>query len=1440
MSMTIDQKVVEMRFDNRQFESGVSTTLSTLDKLKQSLNLNGAAKGLENVGSAARSIDMSGLSGAVETVGLKFSAMYTIADQALRNIVNSAMTAGKRIASALTIDPIKTGFAEYETQINAVQTILANTSSKGTTLDNVNSALDTLNTYADKTIYNFTEMTRNIGTFTAAGIDLQTSVDSIQGIANLAAVSGSTSQQASTAMYQLSQALASGTVKLMDWNSVVNAGMGGEMFQNALKETSKLLGTGAEAAIKAKGSFRDSLQTGWLTSEVLTETLKKFTTAGANERIAEYTGLSKEAVEATLAEAEAQYGEADAIEHAAKALAMKSGKSEEEIKNTLQFAKNAEDAATKVKTVSQLWDTLKESAQSGWTQTWEIIVGDFEEAKELLTNVSNVLGEMIGNSAKARNELLQGWKDAGGRAALIEALGNAFEGIMNVIKPIKEAFREIFPPLTVKNLTDFTTGFKNLTASFADFTASHGDQIKSLFKGIFSVFDIGWTIVKELAGGIAELLGHFTGFSGGILGVSAAFGDWLTNLRNSIHETDVFGKAVDKITGFFDKVIEKAREFANEVKKVFAAPASSGFIDGLKKIWDFLSNMGAAIVDAFAPVGESLSNAFGNSYVDNIVNTGLFAGVLVGVKKFVDTLTGLFDGGGNILENLKGILDDVRGCFEAYQQNLQANTLSKIAVAIGVLAAAIFLISTIDSVSLAQSLTTITVLFTELMASLSLFTKLGGGGGLSGVTKSVGLMIGMSVAILILASALKKMEGIDTASIARGLVAIGVLMAELSIFLNTAKFDAKFGKVAGGMVLLSVAMLILAKAVEQFGGMQWGEIGKGLAAIGGLLAEIAIFTNLTGNAKHVMSTGVSMLLLGAAMKIFASVVSDFSSMSWEEIGRGLAAMGGALLAIGIAMNLMPTNMIGIGVGMVAVAASMTILAGAMSSFAEMSWEEIGRGLIAMGGALLELSIALNLMNGTLGGSAALLIACAALSVLTPVLQTLGGMSWGEIVKGLATLAGAFAIIGVAGYVLMPVVPTILALSAALMLIGLSTVGIGVGLGLVAAGIAALATVTAASAAGIVASLTIIITGLIQLIPTIAEQIGLGIVRICQVIAASVPQIAVAGMELILGLLQGISTYLPQILQVAVDIIVKFIDGIAAGLPRIIEAGVNLIIQFVNGMANSIRNNTQAMIAATNNLMDAVLSAIGAYFGNIASKGIEIVSKLVSGLKSKLSDLKQAGKDMMAGFIEGVKAKFTAIKDAAVNAISGAVDGVKSFLGIASPSKLFAEIGMFADEGLAKGLTKYAHVAAEASVGLGKKVVSGMKTSMLNNDIASAFRNSVFDDDDWNPTVKPVLDLTNVQNGAGRIGNLLGSQSISLTTSGMRSSVGSIAADMNAKEPSYTKIVDALAELRSDFGSLANAVGNMSIRMDSGVLVGSIVGKVDSGLGMIASHKGRGN
>ena len=544
MSTTVDERVVEMRFDNKQFEQNIQTSLSSLDKLKKSLNLEGAAKGLETVNDAANkcSGNMSPLSNAVETVRVRFSALEVMAITALQNITNSALAAGKNLVSAFTIDPIKSGFEEYETQINAVQTILANTSSKGTTLDQVNNALDELNHYADMTIYNFTEMTRNIGTFTAAGVDLDTSVAAIKGIANLAAVSGSNSQQASTAMYQLSQALAAGTVKLQDWNSVVNAGMGGQVFQDALKETAKVHGIAIDEMIKDEGSFRETLSKGWLTSDILTETLAKFT--------------------------------GDLNEDQLRTM----GYTDDQIKSIIEMGKTANDAATKVKTFTQLFDTLKEAAQSGWTQSWEIIVGDFEEAKELLTEVSDTFSAVINASADARNKMLQDWKDLGGRTMMIEAVKNVFEGLVSVAKPVREAFNEIFPPMTGKQLAEITERIRDLTAKFKMGEES-SKNLKNTFKGVFAVLDIVGQAFKAVAGGVGELIGLFLPAGNGVLSLTGSFGEYLVKLDETVKKTDVFGKAVSTVVDIVKTAItfvktagEKVKEFGKTAGEKFDFP----------------------------------------------------------------------------------------------------------------------------------------------------------------------------------------------------------------------------------------------------------------------------------------------------------------------------------------------------------------------------------------------------------------------------------------------------------------------------------------------------------------------------------------------------------------------------------------------------------------------------------------------------------------------------------------------------------------------------------------------------------------------------------------------------------------------------------------------------------------------------------------------------
>lgn len=1257
MSKTIDERVVEMRFDNKQFESNVQTSLSTIEKLKKSLDMDGATKGLESIDSAAKKVDMSGLGSAVETVKTRFSALEIMAVTALANITNSVVNTGKQMLHSLAIEPISQGFEEYELKMGSIQTIMMST---GASLEEVNKYLQELNTYSDKTIYSFQDMTSNIGKFTNAGVGLEDAVMAIQGVSNVAAVSGANANEASRAMYNFAQALSAGYVKLIDWKSIENANMATVEFKTQLLESAVACGTLTKTAdgmyktvkgnvIDATHGFNDSLQDQWMTTEALVSTLRDY----ADE--------------------------------------------------TTEIGAKAFAAAQDVKTFSQLMDTLKEAVGSGWANTWEILFGDFEEAKELWTGLSQVIGGFIDAQADARNEMLQGWKDLGGRTKLIEALKNAFEGVQSVIKPIYEAFREIFPPTTAQQLYDITENLRKFTANLK-LSDTASANLKSTFKGLFAILDIIKQAFSAIFTAIKPLFGGFGTLGDGILGFTGGIGDAIVAFDEFIKTSGAFQKvgegiatviqtimtALERIHERMTQVGEAAGEMKSGVIVAFEvigeALANCQFVQLLSAVWNAVKTIGSGIVKILGELGSSLAKNLGEANFSGIIDllNGIsFGAIAVGITKFVGTFRKAIEDIGSFKESFIGILDSVRGCFEAYQTQLQAGTLLKIASAIAILTASLIALSLVDSEKLNVALGAITVLFAELLASMAVFNKISGQA--TGVMKSVTAMLGIATAVLILASALKKIADLDAKQLttgligvagltammvaaakamssnsktiikgatqmvifaaaikilasvceqlakldwnqlAKGLVGVGVLLAEVSLFLRTAKFSGKSITTATGIVILSAAIKVLASACKDFGEMKWEEIGKGLASIAVLLAEVTAFTKLTGNAKHVISTGVALVAIGAAMKIFASAVKDFSGMQWDEIARGLVAMAGALAAVTIAVNFMPKSMIGIGTGLIAVSAALLILANALNQMGSMSWEEIAKGLITLGGAMAILAIGLNAMTGTLAGSAALLVAASALLVLTPVLAILGVMSWSSIVKGLVTLAGAFAILGVAGAVLTPLVPSILALSGSLALIGVAVVGVGAGLALAGAGLSALAVgLTALAAAGtagataIVASLTVIITGVAALIPAIVAKIGEAIVEFCKVIADSagaigeavkavvlmlvdvlvecVPAIADGALKLIAGVLEALVEYTPSIVDSIFQFLIAVLEGVAKNLPGLIQAAIDVLMAFFSGIVDALKGiDTETLLKGIVGigLLAAIMAALSA-------------------------------------------------------------------------------------------------------------------------------------------------------------------------------------------------------------------------------------------------------
>ena len=1208
MSKTIDERVVSMQFDNKQFESNVQTSLSTLDRLKRALRLDGAAKGFDNIDSAAKNVNMSPLANAVDTVRVKFSALEVMAVTALANITNSAVNAGIQLVKSLSVDQIAAGWNKYGQKTSSVQTIINST---GKSIDEVNKYLDKLMWFSDETSYGFTDMTSAIAQLTSAGGDIDKLVPMVMGIANATAFAGKGATEFSRAIYNLNQSYSSGALQYTDWKSLELAGVASKELKQVLIDTGVAMGKIKEGEVTI-ANFGTTLKDKWADVGVMETAFSKF---------GEMTEKAYQMV---------QSGEVETASEAYAKLA------EQYDGVSITAAKAAQEA----KTFTEAIDATKDAVSSGWMKTFEIIFGNYEEAKVLWTDLANALWDAFASGAEARNEMLQEWKNLGGRDDLIQSFWNAWEAVGSIISPIKEAFRDIFPPITAQRLADFTKGLKELTANFK-LSEDQANKVKSIFKGLFSVLDIGFTFIKKVGSGIIKLLGNFTGLRDGVLNTAGSFGDWLSNLRDSIKESDVFGKAIDKIVGFIQNGIDKIREFGSAIKEKFAATGFEGFLGVVTKIWETLKTVGSKIVEIASNIGSAIGNAFRSGDIKSVldvVNGGIIASILLGIRKYISGITEAFDGSATFVGKIKEILSTVGDALKAWQQNIQAGTLMKIAAAIGILAASLLVLSTIDQERLSSSLGAITVLFAELMGSLAIFNKMNLN--ITGVAKAVTAMIGMSVAILILASAMKKLSTLSWEEIAKGVVGvlglttilvaafkimategnkvakgalqmvimaaalkilasvckdlselsweglakglagIAVLLAEISLFLNTAKFGGKAVSTAIGIAIMAASLKILASVCKDFSTMKWEDIGKGLASIGGLLIELVGFTNLAGNAKHVLSTGVALIAVAAAMKIFANVMNDISRMSWEEIAKGLAAMGGALLIIVGAMNLMPKGMIVNAIGLIGVAAAITILGNALTSLSGMSWEEIAKGLVALGGSLGILAGGLYLMNGSLAGSAALIVAAVALGIFAPVLKSLGDMSWGQIVKGLVAFAGAIAIFGVAALVLTPIIPAMLKLSAAILIFGAGCTLAGVGITAIAAGLTTLGAAIVVTALSIVETINTIVKGLGTIITSfcnaiaesataIAEAFVAIIEATCYAIKESIPVIAETFFELLVGALTLLKTYIPQLVDLLADVLVGLMDGLADRMPDLANSAVNLVQKFVTSFTNAL-------------------------------------------------------------------------------------------------------------------------------------------------------------------------------------------------------------------------------------------------------------------------------
>lgn len=1307
MSSTVDNRVVAMHFENKDFEKGVSESVKSIDNLKKSLDMKAP---LTSFGSMIPSLVSSlfGIGQGVDAISSRFSVLGIMGVTALQNITNAAINAGIEIVKSLTITPISTGFNEYEQKMGIIQTLIAGT---GESLESVNMTLDDLNAFSDTTIYSFKDMYSNMVKFTNNGVALDLAAESIKGIALVAAVSGANVEQAGMAFYNLGQAVGQGSVKLRDWMSVELAGMATTEFKQTILDTAVAMGTLTKQAdgtyktlkgsvLTAKKGFREALSDEFFTTEVLTTTLAK-------------------------------YGDAET-----------------------ELGKKAIAAAQDIKTFSQWLGVLKESAQSGWAATWEILVGDFEEAKTLLTDLNNVIGKMIGDSANSRNELLKTWKEMGGRKEVIQALANVFKYLFDLLKPIGEAMREIFPPVTVFQLKALSEGFLKFSENLkANSRLLY--KIKRIAKGFFAALDIGRMFIVAVATAIGFLANKFSYVGDWILNAAAKVGDFIVQLRNAIKESNFFinmfsilGYAIGQAFGFIQRItkstIDKVKEFFAELKlgvdkakqnftldgpfKVLDEflmrlrelfPSLDGFIEFARKVIGFFSKVFAKVMDFVGPVAAKIRDgvaklieAFFSSFARytpddtaSLVNKMLFGGILLAIQGFINNFGGIFrtfsdaiEGTVEIVKTLggiSGVLNEVKDTLKAYQASLKADVLMKIATAIAILAVSIIALSMVDPGKLKTALSTVTVMLTELFIAMATFKS-----SVGGVPTAIALatsIVGISLALIIFAGAIAILGRMDPEEMALGLKAVAVLMGELIITSRTmGKATPGLLKSAIGILAFSFALAALVKPIAMLGGLDPKVLGQGLEALAYLLAEVAGFMLASRLGKSTASNAIGMVLFAGAIIILIKAVEMLGIIEPAKLEQGLKALGLIVLGLSAFINsargVNPASIAAAGVSVVLLAGAIYILTLAMEKLSQLSTQQLSDGLMAIGAGMAIMVAALLLIpKDALLSATSILIISGALFVMAQALTLMAKLSWDEVGRGLTVLGGSMLILAVGLNVMQNAIGGALALALAaaglallapalilmskmsweeigkglLMLAGVflviglaglaltpvvpSLLGLGVALLLIGAGAAAAGLGLLAFSAGLAA---LSVSGA-------AGSIALG--TLITTLANTLPLLGVKFAEAILGMISTLVKNAPVILAGMNMLIGTILSGLITNIPKIVEVISVLIMSIITRIAE----DAPKFIEAGYSIIKSILGGLRNNIGEITTIGYDIILEFLAAVTEKLPEVIDAGWKLLIALIDGFSQSveenmptlITKLNELGANIVIGLVEGM---------------------------------------------------------------------------------------------------------------------------------------------------------------------------------------
>lgn len=1336
----VDEKIVKMTLENEAFKQKAVESANTLKSLT----------------TAGKGVDLSAVSSAADTISRRFSVMGEVASAALFRLTNVAISAGSRLLSSFTMGPMIDGLQEYNAQLKSTRTIMVNTDRP---LEDVTGALNELNDYADKTKYNFGDMTRSIGLFTTAGVGLEDSVTAIKGMSNLAAAMGSTPMQLQTAMYQSSQSLANGYLMLQDWNSMVNAGMGGKKVQTALEETAKKMGITRDET----KSFRESLKDGWLTTEVFLSTMQDF----ANDE-----SMTK--------------------------------------------------AATELTSFSDVMDTVKEAMGSGWAQIFRTLIGDLDEATALWTAVGGSISGVIDGIMSKLQSLAQGFVDLGGRGVIGNIVKNILQPFSKIFEAVGKAWTKVFGVLEAEDIFKFAKAIENLTAKFK-LSERATKLLEATFTLLFSGIKLGLGVIKEVGKYLIDLIPPNLD-SNLVLAGEAAI-KFIKSLKDGIPSVDGIFKAIKKIppvmdllksafektksviSGVWDKIkpiFENIKEFVSNISFDSILKAIGGLGTGLaalgifklfkklKPILDIFSGKGDGpkfslldtLKNALGDVGDKISDTIGSvgdalktfSTGINVASLVAIAGALLILATAMDklkdmngvqigkSLIAIGAGLGILVGGLKAISKlDLTG----FSSMKSVTTLMGMAVAIKIMTSAMEEVAGIDPERVGQGIGAMVALMAAMATSMRIMngTKVGVGSlqflafavsvkmiaselepigkmdiaaigkgllGLGGVMaelavfmkvvsgtnfgtfKATGMLITVA-AIKLMGNELESLSRLKWDAIGRGLAGLGGVMAELAIFVNLAgRSSFGMGK-ATAVVILAGALKLMGSAMEDIASLNWDEIGKGLSGIGGLLLEIAIFSRLVKSAGT-MKAATSMILMATAVKMFVGPMKEMAALSWEEIAKGLVGMAGGLAALGAVSYVAQGSITG-SIGIVLMAGALNMIVGPIKELASMSWEELAKGLVGLGVAMGGLAIIGTLASGTILGAIGLGMLSLALGPLASALERLGQLSWMEIAKGLVAVLGGLAGIAAIGATLGTVAaPGLLALGAGLLMIGGSVYLAASGLMLLSAAIGTMALVSGATVAAAVTAIGTFIVELAKIIPDIVMFAVDIIVALAQGLAEASGALIDSALIILTNLMQGLADNAYMLADSAITIITEITNAIADNVDPIVDSAMNLMLQFTQGIAEGL--NTYAPLIH-NSLVD-IFAEISEMVIMLLTGVIAAMVSFIPGASAQVTEMGVSLAGYVAEGFDGQRLSEEQIAELTGGLAGGSGDAYEAGKGVGQSTKDGAKSIGFVETGSEKGAEFTSGVngktgdASSAGTGLGNSAKSGAQSVGLSD------------------------------------------------------------------------------------------------------------------------------